>query len=519
MRLLTIGVAVCLIFGLLYRLQPLVLGPDSLAQLFITEDGYLMLTVSRNLALGHGMSVADATIPTNGVQPLTTLLFAVPYLVTGGAKTASLVGIILILTITSVFALWAIAGYARKVLAPLGHETIWPWAMAAVWFVGPLSLLHSMNALETGFHVGTVALTVAVFGQICARGGVYTRRDQLLLGLLCGIAFLVRIDAALLAIAIFATRFIWVQASGQLRFTQAVAEAFPPGILILLIASPWLLYNKLGFGSFMPISGSSQSLGISLGQNLPLVPAKLFETMFPMFPVPTALETNAAFMWGQLAILVLVVGFFLFRVTVTKHPLRVAVWAYLLFAVLIVSYYGIWFGAPHFLSRYFAPLAPLLMGAAFWVLLDLFGSARLKGPLALPATLGSLFLCLALLIRLLLPGVKDQGHFQVVDWVKANVPEETWVAAVQTGTLGYWHDRTINLDGKVNPDALAALRSRGNVFAYVADTDIQIIADWAGITGWVDVEDQTLAEHFEVVVFRPEENLGVLRRIGSEIGD
>ena len=143
-------VALCFAFGLLYRLFPLVAGPDAMARFFITEDGYLMLTVARNLAIGNGLSVSDGTIATNGVQPLATLLYAVPYLATGGAKVASLAGVILIMTAWSAGAAWAIARFARGVLGPQNEAPVWPWLAAALWFVGPLALLHSMTGLETG---------------------------------------------------------------------------------------------------------------------------------------------------------------------------------------------------------------------------------------------------------------------------------------------------------------------------------------------------------------------------------
>ena len=84
-----IGVAMAL--ALTFRLWPAVAGMPALAQFFVTEDGYLMLTVARNLAIGLGLSVSEGTIPTNGVQPLATFLFAVPYVLTGGDKVSSLV--------------------------------------------------------------------------------------------------------------------------------------------------------------------------------------------------------------------------------------------------------------------------------------------------------------------------------------------------------------------------------------------------------------------------------------------
>ena len=121
-----------------------------------------------------------------------------------------------------------------------------------------------------------------------------------------------------------------------------------------------------------------------------------------------------------------------------------------------------------------------------------------------------MLMSLVLLGRLFYPGVNVQGHSQVVDWVDRNVPADAWVGAVQTGTLGYWHDLTINLDGKVNPEALQARREAGHVLDYVVESEISYLADWVGIAGWVETEG--FASHFEVVVQDPIANLSVLRR-------
>ncbi len=498
-----------LVFGALYRLFPLMAGPDAVSEFFITEDGYLMLTVARNLAIGNGLSVSDATIATNGIQPLATFLYAIPFVLTGGAKVASLYGVVFIMAVLSVGSAFAVFSFARAVFTPAGRSPVWAICVATLWFVGPLALLHSMNALETGFYVGMVAFTLLVFGQICARGGRYTGRDQLILGLLCGVTFLVRIDAAFLLIILFAVRLLYMPVSGQLSIRDAILEAIPPGLLTIAIAAPWLLHNQIYFGSIMPISGTAQSMSAGFGQNAAAVPSRLIETMLPMLPIPRSLELNPALIIVSVAAVTLVLARFLWRITRSGHPMRVAIWTYTIFGASIVGYYGLSFGAEHFLSRYFAPLAPLFIVAAIWVLLDL---VRSREQLAYYLAAASVVLCVALLVRLAIPGMKEQGHFQVVRWIHENVAEETWVAAVQTGTLGYWHDRSINLDGKVNPEALQARLTEGNVLNYVVDSKIDILADRARIAGWVERNHTAFAEAFEVVVEDKRQNLGVLRR-------
>ena len=105
-------------------------------------------------------------------------------------------------------------------------------------------------------------------------------------------------------------------------------------------------------------------------------------------------------------------------------------------------------------------------------------------------------------------------HSQVVKWVQGNVPEIQWVGAVQTGTLGFFHDRTLNLDGKVNPAALRAILENGNVLEYVRNSKIDYIADWYPMADWVKIKSEPrFAKDFEVVVRDEQSNLGVLRRI------
>jgi hypothetical protein len=96
-------------------------------------------------------------------------------------------------------------------------------------------------------------------------------------------------------------------------------------------------------------------------------------------------------------------------------------------------------------------------------------------------------------------------------WVTQNVEPQTWVAAVQTGTLGYWHDRTINLDGKVNLEALAARQEFGHVLDYASASQIDYIVDWAGVGNWIK-RPGPFSESFELVVQDADANLSVMRR-------
>ncbi|MEX0279102.1 MAG: hypothetical protein AB3N19_16395 [Ruegeria sp.] len=517
-KLLIAAISAAFLFGFIYRIFPVFAGDAALAQFFITEDGYLMLTVARNMAIGLGMTVSEGTIATNGIQPLATFIFTIPYMLADGDKLVSLNGIVLISAAISVAVFFALQRFAQLILSPFTDDTVWSWLVAGLWFVGPGLLLHSMNALETGLYTLTILITLLQFARVLEMGAESRFFDRMVLGAFCGIMFLARIDGALLVVAIFVVWGFYEWLGLGFKFFSAVARLIPPGLLSLVFAAPWLTYNYLLFGKIIPISGISQSLGAGFGSNLSLLPSKLFEYLFPMLPVPGAIEQSSIGIVLFAVVVVLMLGLFVASVFRAGGVPRLVVAAYLIFGVLLASYYSLYFGAPHFFSRYMAPLAPLLISATVVVGLKLVEWSQSRVSYSTVHVLGivSILLSLGLLGRLLVPGVKDQGHFQVVEWIDQNVPDETWIGAVQTGTLGYWHDRTFNLDGKVNPDALRAIRAQGDVLEYVLDSDIQYLADWSAIAEWPErdrARETPFANTFEVVVKDDVANLGVLRRV------
>ena len=507
--------AAVLLGGTLFRLWPIFSGQPALSEFFMTEDGYLLLTVARNIAIGLGMSVSEGTIPTNGVQPLVTYILALPYLATGGDKVTSLVGVHIFLAAIAVAGFFAVHSLARRTLRSQGDNPAWPMFAAALWFLGPLLLNHTMNGLETGLYTLMLLLTLLQFARILDKGAEAGLADRMGLGALCGLTFLARNDGAFLVTAIFALWFLNELLARRQGLGATLARLIPPGLLSLVFAAPWLINNQLKFGSIMPISGTAESMNSTFGQNAGLIPAKLFEQILPMLPLPRTLENSPVLIVLASALVIGVLGWFLIGIWRQRGPVRIVLTAYAVFGLLLAGYYGLFFGAAHFLGRYMAPLAPLLIIALLWVALDVLQrlAPRHREAIALIAGSGAVVLSVLLLVRLvLLPESNTHRHFQVVEWVHANVPAQTWVGAVQTGTLGYWHDRTINLDGKVNPYALAAKKTEGNVLAYVVDSDIDYLADWTGIAGWATLTDGGFADAFELIVDDKKLNLAVLKR-------
>lgn len=504
--------------GLASRIAPLFNHQGRVFWQFPTEDGYLMLTIARNLALGKGMSTAAGELPTNGTQPLFNLIEAGFFWLTGGSRFWGVWLSLLLSVIIAAAGAWLLYRIARELLAeqPFGQ----PLALfaGAVWLASPQNMGNTMNCLETGLYQ-TLGLASfwAWFRFTRAPLGARTWLRTGGLGALFGLTFLARIDAVFLILSLTCWHVGAALVLGFGQLGRRLGEATVMGLCSIVVGSPWLIHNFMGFGSLMPVSGTAQAHGAGFANNIREVPFKLFEYMSVVVPVPQALEASVlALTLTSLFVLSYAAFFFvvLGRLSSKERLLPLAAVTY---AVLLVTYYGLYFGAAHFVGRYLSPISPWTALLTAWLLLEAVRrSAGVLRTGVLHVALGVVtILSLVLNVRWYLIGERHM-HAQVVDYVQENVPDELWVGAVQTGTLGFFHDRTINLDGKVNPEALVAVLS-GTIPEYVTSArfgeqqrPIEYIVDWQGVSAWA--EKSPLDCHFELIVNDKERNLSVLKR-------
>lgn len=508
--------------GTLARIAPLFDQGGRLLRQFPSEDGYLMLTIARNLALGHGMSTAAGTIPTNGTQPLFNLIEAVGFILVGGDKRMGVLFALVLQVLINIFCAFAIARLARTLLRdrPVLARYV-PGLAAALWYVSSINVPHAMNCLETGLYGTLVVMSVHRWYQLwlARRSERSANRAAVQVGILLGLTFWARIDAAFLIGAITLTHLtMGVRSDGLSSARVRLIESVLMGGVSVAVASPWLLNNLIRFGSPMPISGTAQSAYTELGYNLKILPPKLFEYVSVLVPIPLRVELTPVVWTAALLCVLAYVAFVLFvvrRMNADERTLSVAV---LLMAAALATYYGIVFGASHFVNRYLFPLSPFTaLFAAVIAVLTVQGAGTGRGP-AVAWAFGLVVVALSLVghARQYLHGT-HHDHFQVVEWVEANVPERTWVAAIQTGTLGFFHDRTINLDGKVNPDALSH-KLVDKIADYVAyghfgpeQGQIDYLADWTGLDP-IYHRYPIFQQYFELIVNDSQKNLAVMRR-------
>jgi len=508
-----------IIIGIITRLEPL--HDEQRLLKSISEDGYLMMTIARNMALGLGMSTADGTIPTNGTQPLTTFLWAGAYWLEGGDKVQTLIWIILMqfmFASLTAFLLWQ---FGRQVLQQRPNSDKMASLAAATWYASPAIAPHTINGLETGLY-GLAVLWVTMI-LVSAPTKPWTLRYSVWLGLLLGITFWIRNDAAFLIFAACLMH-IFIGGSWQSReISQRLLSVNVMGLTSVLVALPWLIYNQIHFGSIMPISGQSQSLGIEFGQNLPALSSTLVERFLVFLPIPyqnlpNKLPFVLAYTVFLLGIIVMLPRLWSQLQSPKEHRLFVLVSLSLL---VFCGFYGLYFGASYFLDRYFLLFSPFF--ALLWAAIVVWAWQAVPWQVVRYGfTLLFITAILGFSVRHYHKG-HQQAHFQFVEWVQQHVTKDDWVGAEQTGTLGYFYNRTMNLDGKVNPEALSA-RKREEMFKYAIDKQIEYLVDWVWIIDdWLNTDDPTLTkkqrqdrlllkQHFELIVRDTQRNLAVLKR-------
>jgi hypothetical protein len=142
--------------------------------------------------------------------------------------------------------------------------------------------------------------------------------------------------------------------------------------------------------------------------------------------------------------------------------------------LILAAWYTFSSWAAFFYNRYFSPL--FLVSALFTAFLMQYLLRRFPRGIAL------FFICAALFmltkITLFYAGhPRFSGNsdlFQKLELVMEKVPSQEYVATVSSGTLGYFRDHTVNLDGKVN---ISALKSQNHMPEYLRKNKITWFCD------------------------------------------
>jgi hypothetical protein len=220
----------------------------------LTEGSAYYSTVAQNLATGRGL-VVDAiwsystpplTLPRPAFelwQPLASLMAALPMPLFGASFASAQLAYAIVGALLAPLTWYVARDAARRLHVPRRRATILSvGAGVLAAMVGPLVLAAAVPDSSLPYTVIAVAACIAL---PAALGG--ERRAIVALGLLAGLAYLTRLEAAYLAVAFLALG-TQVATGWQALLRRGLGVA----LIAALVALPWWLRNLAVFGTPLP---------------------------------------------------------------------------------------------------------------------------------------------------------------------------------------------------------------------------------------------------------------------------
>lgn len=436
---------------------------DTLPDLPLSEDGYYLLTVARHIALGDGITI-DSHQWTNGFQPLFAFLLVPVYFLCGGDRMTSLRGVLAVHWLMYVATALLVGSIVKALLnthdPQAGSRGFWIGAF--LWLASRSVLVLSFNGLETGCLLLLYAAAWRCDQAVSLEGWRLAG-----FGALLGLLALARIDATTFVVLLVAAELFRSERPWRARLWRALVLASTS----LLVSSPWWIYNLVLSGSLMPSSGTALLVPFSSERIAPMLMALVSRGM-AYLPTGWIHGAPAEVAYGLLAV---AVAWFVTRAVrgTAEHGSRVG--RTIALATLVLGVYYVWSsGATWFYSRYLALFMVVAIPATA-IAIARIRDFRILVQVAVLVPIGAVAV-LSILTWHHWRGLRQsEPYLEQLRLVEKHVPPEDVVSAGQSGTLGYFRDDVVNLDGKVNGEAL---RYRGRMLEYLARRDIRWFCDW-----------------------------------------
>jgi len=492
---------------------------------FLYDDSFYDFQIARHIAQGDGPSF-DGTHLTNGFQPLYVSLLVPLYWVAGSNDTlpvhAALV-LSALCTVVSAFFLYRILARRTGEVAAI--------VAAGVWAFSPIVVRQAANGLETSLAVMMLAGTLLFYLEKIRPEARVERRRAIQMGLLAGGCMLARADLSFLVLAMFLD-FLLVRRRNRSGHAWR-GEVAAAGAACLLVCLPWMTYGVVAVGSPFPESGhATRFLAIAYAPFFKLGPhsmmsdgptaafvaehflrsietLKVIPVLHPFFRGATRLGERihtprtteyAADAMGVLALVAFVWWWVKRRRTPHGRAGRELEFLFGFAAMMIAAYSTVVFGVFFFL-RYYYPVYFIGMIFAGLALDDAIAYFRTRSlpvrRLALTATGMYVAALLFMGYNSAFRSTPVYRFYDAAKWVRTHTDSSDTIGVFQSGAIGYLSGRrVINLDGKVNREAFAALRA-GKLSSYVRTAGIDVVMDNAGVIDlflgpWSDADKKRL---------------------------
>ncbi|HYM20501.1 MAG TPA: hypothetical protein VEW28_05795 [Candidatus Kapabacteria bacterium] len=448
---------------------------------YFQEDAYYLFNCAEHAAHGEGFTV-DGIHPTNGVQPLIVVLYAPLFIFSGFDKVLALKFAFVYCALfdsLSVIFLFGLLKTLRKKSTEVTSRSVWltpPVIAGAFWGTLFPIFVHTVSGLETGLYSTLLIASIYQYAVVLAKrkeAELIPAWRYICLGVTLGFVVLARIDGAIF-VAMIALFELFFRKQGAI--TRAAVIALPA----LLISLPWWYYNYSTFGSLMPQSGISETLDrdiwTNVWQTLAVIAdcVSVFFSLARMAAVPFLIYLG----WfvGVMGICIFLGRRWKLLEYIKQTYSTDALLPLIAASVVLIIYYTFFFSAPYFISRYLQPLriVTLIVAAMVIPLIveQMLGSRPTKAILYVVAVAAVANTFLRYPPNFLTNDIST--FYKVGKWAQT-VPHSS-VGMYQSGAAGFIAANVVNLDGKVNYDALQA-RRHGGIGSYLAAADITYVAD------------------------------------------
>ena len=439
-------------------------------ELFLPDDAYYYFLLGRNISEGMGPKI-DSFNDTTGFQPLWGAVCTLAFTLIPN-ETLAVLSLLIVSLMAELLTVWILYKWMSDLEFPKAAITL----MTCSWIFSSLTMLNSLNGMETGLGV---LLVMAVYYSLRSNNAWVT-------GLLCGVAILTRIDTLILAMSIAA---VWLY---QKQFRQIII--FCSCIFFSMV--PWILFVLSIGKSPLPESGRAVWLITLIGNGVPY--SSLGESIWknPFFHLEQFVSFLNFIGWNTIALYpfslfpnLSAILVCLFIIVIAIHwGQKTDVRIFLLHIAGLIVGYSLFVGGDWFHFRYTTSPGLLFSAIIMGLLYQRINNKRLVRTYVVFVSAGLMILNILfnpIINRFHNLGLslvaRVDGFHESATWMNENLPSTSIVGAFQSGAIGYYGSFPIvNLDGKVNNPAYLALKNK-DMWNYLCRNDIDYVADWQTI--------------------------------------
>jgi hypothetical protein len=486
---------------------------------FFVDDAFYYFRIARNFVSGMGLSY-DGHQVTNGFQPLFLLIILPIFFFTKS-------NLNLPLHLVAVFQSFVSLGIGIF-LYKISRIFLDKWFslfIVAVWSFSPIAISQEMNGMETGLNLFLIAAASYYYiSQIVPSIENIKTRKLIFLGVLLTLTMLARLDGILFMTAVLMhllyTALKRHKETTYIKKVQSLFRVvFPVALIPLMVLTPWFIFNYQITGHLLPLSGQAirfMSLNYGFGagsfrdqfplQDIPIKfyyenlsyslmkllwhhpfthsPVKFFSDLFHV----ANMDNFQSFHFISLLILgAFVIAITLFALSslrlIFSQMMFYFLYAFLLLCAFTFYIFGQWFYYRYYFPIYF--LMTICFGEVFFLIYTNLKKINKNFGMIFKGGLVTLYvLSVSFQIKGFVYMSQHSVHKQFhtfLSVIKNVTPANAVIGCFQSGVVGYYSDRQIiNLDGKVNIEALEAMK-KGQLGKYIKEEGITYVADWSFI--------------------------------------